>query len=106
MKTKIIEENPIELLRFKEGMTQKEFAEKLGYKDKSNYQQHMNFYSEDIITRIKSVYQIDLSYDIIRHLSYLQRKKKTKNKVNKRSGMVKEAIDNLNIFDEFLKEES
>jgi hypothetical protein len=104
MRTNLLRENPIELFRFKQDMTQKQFAEQLGYRDKSNYQQHMKYCSQDIIKRIIEAYGVDLSYAIIKHLRY-ELSKQTSKKPSRRR-LVKTSYpidDNLNIFDELLE---
>lgn len=60
--------NPIELFRVKHELSQKEFAEKLGYASASSYRQHRNSFSRDILGRISDLYGTDLRDEVIRHL--------------------------------------
>lgn len=61
-------ENPIEMLRIKHNMTQKEFAAVLNYENVESYAYHKNVFSEDIRGRIQEIYSVDLTSDIIAYL--------------------------------------
>lgn len=61
-------ENPIEMLRIKLNMTQNEFAAALKYDNVAMYAYHKNVFSEDIRVRIKEIYSVDLTSEIIAYL--------------------------------------
>lgn len=61
-------ENPIEMLRIKNNMTQNEFATALKYSNVAKYAYHKNVFSEDIRQRIKDIYSVDLTSAIIAYL--------------------------------------
>ncbi len=60
--------NPIELLRSKLDINQRDFAEDLGYNNVHNYRYHCTRFSSDILDRIDATYEIDLRDEVIKHL--------------------------------------
>ncbi len=76
--------NPIERLRMIEEVSQKNFAVKLGYSNKDNYSYNMRNFTEDIIAKIQSVYDRDITMDIINHLKCENRKLKKQLKAQKK----------------------
>ncbi|MDD2297248.1 MAG: helix-turn-helix transcriptional regulator [Sphaerochaetaceae bacterium] len=68
IKAQIIDINPIELLREKHGLSQKEFAAALGYTNVHNYQYHCKKFSPDVIGKITEIYGVDIQSDVISHL--------------------------------------
>jgi len=81
MNYKIIEQNPIEMIRIAENVNQKDFAKKLGYPNEDQYKYHKCQFTLDIITKVKNTYDRDITMDIINHLKYKYRKLKKLNKV-------------------------
>lgn len=78
------ENDPIEMLRLSNKMTQKEFAKKIGYSKKYQYRYNFKNFTKDVIDKIKNEYDFDITMDIIKHLKTkirgLERKIATKKK--------------------------
>ena len=70
MNYKINEMNPIEAIRMAERISQQEFAVKIGYPGKDRYQHHMRNFTQDIIEKVRNVYDRDLTIEVINHLKY------------------------------------
>jgi len=68
MKLNKIEHNPIEMIRINLKMTQKDFAQKLDFQNKDQYAYHANRFTIEIIEKIKTHYNIDITQDIISYL--------------------------------------
>lgn len=79
--------NPIELLRFKQDMSQKDFAEKLGYEKVNDYKHHMNSFTPSILEKVNEIYHVDLKNEVISFLKYrlYQLDKKMKELLRKNS---------------------
>ncbi len=78
MRLNRITENPIEMIRINEKISQKEFAEKIGYSNKDQYAYNVKEFTLDIIQKIQAVYGINISMDIISYLKgKLRNQKKT-----------------------------
>ena len=87
MNYKTNEQNPIEMIRLSEQKNQADFAQKLGFEDKSQYSYHMRNFTPDIIEKINALYDRDLSNEIINHLKFkirkLKKQIKDSSKINK-----------------------
>lgn len=68
MNYKLSENNPLEMMRIGEKMSQDEFAFKLGFLNKAQYIHHMRNFTRMIIDKVKTVYSIDLTMEIINYL--------------------------------------
>lgn len=60
--------NPIKLVCLKQGLNRTEFAVKLGYEHIHNYSHHEKNVTPDILKRVKDVFGVDLSNDVIAYL--------------------------------------
>jgi hypothetical protein len=89
MNYKINEMNPIEAIRMAERISQKAFAVKLGYKSKDNYQYHMRNFTQDIVDKVKVVYDRDVTLEIINHLKFKCRKLQKQLKQQKKNQFAK-----------------
>ena len=77
-------ENPIEMIRMAEKMSQKDFARKLGYPNKDQFKYHMRNFTDDIIGKIIKIYDQDLRMEIINFLKFELRNLKKQIKTPKR----------------------
>jgi len=84
MRINIIEINPIEMLRIAEKLSQKKFAEKLGYRSKDQYSYHSKEFTKDIIVRVYNIYGIDIVPDIISFLKNEVKSLKRNNNTSKK----------------------
>ena len=100
MNYKISEINPIEAIRLAERISQKDFAKNLGYPNKDRYTHHMRNFTQDVIDRVKAVYDRDIAMEIINHLRYkcreLQKQLKQTNKLSKSDSNTESPVRSIN----------
>ena len=102
MNYKINEMNPLEAIRLTERISQKDFAAKLGYPNKGQYSHHMRNFTQDVIDKVHSVYDRDITMDIINHLKFNCRKLKKQLKAVKKNptgGSPDDPNKSQNIYD-------
>jgi hypothetical protein len=80
MNYKMIKDNPIEILRIKHNLSQKDFFRMLDYNNVATYRHHMNEFTEDILKRIRNIYEADLTMEVIAYLKYQLKQYTGKNK--------------------------